>query len=103
MPRLPLTADDLARGRQIGAPLGGQAAKRLAPPTTCPRCGRRMDNRTYHAYLGHLGLHGLADRYFAGDLPAAQARLRANALAVQDPAPWNGAWPAYRPIGGSDG
>ena len=52
----------------------------------------------WHSYLGHLGLHGLADRYFGGDLQAAQQHLRNNGLARQDAAPWNGAWPTYQPL-----
>ena len=93
-----------ARGRAIGAPLGGAAVKKKAAPATCPKCGQSMGGRPWHAYLGHLGLHGLADRHFGGDLAAAQRRLRENGLARQDPAPWNQAWPAYRPIreGGTD-
>ena len=54
---------------------------------------------TWHSYLGHLGLHGLADNHFGGDLEAAQRHLRGNGLARQDPAPWNGAWPKYVPLG----
>ena len=51
-----------------------------------------------------LGLHGLANAYFGGDLVAAQRRLRENGLARQDPAPENGAWPDYRPVTrGQDG
>jgi hypothetical protein len=77
---------------------GGKAVARRQPPTHCPRCGRPMVGKRWHAYLGHLGLHGLADRYFGGDIKAAQARLRQNGLAKQDPMPYNGAWPKYRPI-----
>lgn len=58
---------------------------------TCPRCGEDMSGRVWHSFLGHLGLHGLADRYFDGDMQAAQKSLRNNGLARQDPAPWNGA------------
>ena len=83
----------LARGRRIGAPLGGQAVKQKTPPEICPRCGQNMAGRKWHSYLGHLGLHGLADKYFGGDIQAAQQHLRRNSLAKQDPAPWNGAWP----------
>ena len=78
--------------------LGGRAVISKDPPKTCPRCDQSMDGRTYHSYLGHLGLHGLADRYFNGDIQAAQKRLRSNGLARQDPFPGNGAWPAYQPI-----
>jgi hypothetical protein len=46
----------------------------------------------------HLGLHGLADKYFDGDIDAAQRRLRQNEIAGQDPAPWNGAFPKYRRV-----
>ncbi len=88
----------LALGRKKGAPLGGQAVKAKIPPAICPRCGRDMAGRSWHSYLGHLGLHGLADKYFGGDLEAAQQHLRRNSLAVQDPVPWNGAWPEYVPV-----
>ena len=85
----------LAKGRQIGASLGGQAVKDKTPPDSCLRCGQSMAGRNWHSYLGHLGLHGLADNHFDGDLKAAQKHLRNNGLARQDPAPWNGAWPTY--------
>ena len=88
----------LALGRQKGASLGGQAVKQKIPPETCSRCGQGMAGRKWHSYLGHLGLHGLADKYFSGDIQAAQQHLRRNGLAVQDPAPWNGAWPRYVPV-----
>ncbi len=55
----------LARGRKIGAPLGGQAVKAKTPPDVCFRCGQRMAGRSWQSrrppsgsYLGHLGLHG---------------------------------------------
>lgn len=89
-----------ARGRAIGAPLGGQAVAGKPAPASCPRCGRPMAGRSWHSFLGHLGLHGLADRHFAGDLDAAQRRLRENGQARQDPMPGNGAFPTYRPIVG---
>jgi hypothetical protein len=57
-----------------------------------------MQGRVWYSYLGHLGLHGLANKYFEGDIAAAQKHLRENGLARQDPAPWNGAWRPYRPI-----
>lgn len=57
-----------------------------------------MQGRVYHSYLGHLGLHGIADKYFDGDIKAAQKRLRENGRARSDPAPWNGAWKSYQPI-----
>ena len=103
MPHVALNPTDLARGRAMGAPLGGKALVSKAPPIVCSRCGVPLAGRSYHSYLGHLGLHGLADRYFAGDVQAAQERLRANGLARQDPAAGNGAWPSYRPIGGQGG
>ncbi len=80
--------------------LGGRAvAQKHAPVAGCPRCGKQWPFATpWHVYLGHLGLHGLADHYFDGDIDAAQKRLRQNGLARQDPAPWNGAWPRYRPV-----
>jgi len=93
-----LTEEELTRGRRIGAPLGGKAVAAKKPPDKCPRCGKPMAGRAWHSYLGHLGLHGLADNHFSGDLQAAQKRLRENGLARGDPAPWNGAWPEYRPV-----
>jgi hypothetical protein len=78
--------------------LGGKAVIQKPAPADCPRCGQSMQGRTYHSYLGHLGLHGLADKYFDGDIQAAQKRLRQNGLAKQDPFAGNGAWPAYQPI-----
>lgn len=80
------------------ASLGGKAVRSKMPPEKCPRCGETMAGRKWHSYLGHLGLHGLADHHFEGDLKKAQERLRNNSLAVQDPAPWNNAWSRYKPI-----
>lgn len=79
---------------------GGLAVRRKEPPFTCPKgCGKTFTFGTpWHSYLGHLGLHGLADRYFNGDIAAAQRHLQRNALARQDPAPWNNAWPTYQPV-----
>jgi hypothetical protein len=80
---------------------GGLAVRTKEAPLHCPRegCAKTFDFCTpWHSYLGHLGLHGLADNYFDGDLEAAQRHLRKNGLAPQDPAPWNGAWPKYKPI-----
>jgi hypothetical protein len=98
MTRHILTPEELSQGRKIGAPLGGKAVASKAPPDECPRCGRSMKDRVWHSYLGHLGLHGLADRYFNGDMEAAHKRIRNNGLARQDPAPWNGAMPKYQSI-----
>lgn len=79
--------------------LGGNAVKKKHAPPSCPRCGRQFPfAHPWMSYLGHLGLHGLADRYFGGDIQAAQQRLQQNGLAKQDPAPWNNAWPKYSPI-----
>lgn len=88
----------LARGRRLGAPLGGRAVANKTPPDECPRCGKSMEGRAWHSYLGHLGLHGFADNHFDGDVEAAQRHLRRNGLARQDPAPSNGAWPTYTPL-----
>lgn len=78
---------------------GGKALAQKECPLSCPRCGKQfMFLAPYHSYLGHLGLHGLADRYFNGDIQAAQKRLRENGLARQDPAPWNRAFPPYQPV-----
>lgn len=80
---------------------GGLAAAQLDSPLNCPRCGKEFPwfvDRM--AYLGHLGLHGLADKYFNGDIRAAQKRLRENGLARQEEgATWqNGAFRPYQPI-----
>lgn len=57
-----------------------------------------MFGTPWHAFLGHLGLHGLADNYFNGDLELAQQHLARNGQARQDPAPWNGAFRKYIPV-----
>ena len=68
-------------------------------PEGLPRdCGRPMAGRSWHSYIGHLGLHGLADNYFNGDVTACQRRLRRNGIARQDPFPSNNAYPSYQPI-----
>jgi hypothetical protein len=79
---------------------GGQAVARKQPPAVCPHCGKSMAGRKWHSYLGHLGLHGLANNHFDGDIEAAQRRLRENALALAEQgASWsNGAWGVYKPI-----
>lgn len=79
--------------------LGGLAVAKKDAPRRCPRCGKEYPfQHPYMAHLGHLGLHGLADKYFSGDIQAAQTHLRQNGLARQDPAPWNGAWRPYIPV-----
>lgn len=90
-----LTEKQLAARRK-----GGRALVNKTPPPHCPRCGQEMTGRSWHSYLGHLGLHGLADKHFDGDIEQAQIRLRNNGLARQDPAAWNQAWPTYQPIAG---
>jgi len=80
---------------------GGKAVAKKHAPSQCSRCGKSYPFATpWHVYLGHLGLHGLADKYFGGDIQAAQKRLRENGLARQEEGTsWgNGAWPLYRPI-----
>jgi len=78
--------------------LGGKAVASKTVPPNCPRCGKPMQGRVYHSYLGHLGLHGLADHHFNGDLEAAQKQLRENGRARSDPFPANGAWKPYRSV-----
>ena len=78
--------------------LGGQAVIGKSAPDVCPRCNAPMIGRSWHSYLGHLGLHGLADKYFEGDVKATQKHLRENGLARQDPFPRNRAWRRYLPI-----
>jgi hypothetical protein len=88
-----MTKDEaLAKGRKIGASLGGLAVKNKKPPNTCPKCGVSMKGRKWHSFLGHLGLHSTAERHFDGDAVAA---LR-HALSFQDPFPENGAWQQWR-------
>lgn len=78
---------------------GGLAVANKIPPANCPRCHKPiMFGSSWHSYLGHLGLHGIADRYFGGDIEAAQKHLRENGLARQDAAPWNGAFRPYIPV-----
>ena len=72
--------------------LGGLAVKDKTFPRACPRCGASMRDKTYHGYLGHLGMHGYADKYFCGNVSAAARQLCFNAMAAYDPAPWNGVW-----------
>lgn len=85
--------------KQSPQSLGGLAVAQKEAPLSCPKCGKEFEWATpWHSYLGHLGMHGLADAYFGGDFAACQKRLQQNGLARQDPAPWNNAWPKYRPV-----
>lgn len=72
--------------------LGGLAVKEYPFPARCPRCRVSLIGKTYHGYLGHMGLHAYADRYFGGNLSAAARQLAYNGMAATDPAPWNGAF-----------
>lgn len=72
--------------------LGGLAVKNRTPPKRCLRCGADFRRKNYHQYLGHMGLHAYADRYFCGDMSKAAQRLARNGLASQDPFPQNGAF-----------
>lgn len=78
--------------------MGGRAVIERTPPETCPRCGNSMKGRVYHSYLGHLGIHGLADKYFNGDVEETQKRLRENGRARQEPFRANGARQSYKPL-----
>ncbi len=80
---------------------GGKAvSQKYAPLWPCPYCGKVYPAATPYAWLGHMGLHGLANKYFNGDIKAAQRRLRENGLARQEAgASWiNGAFKPYRPV-----
>jgi hypothetical protein len=92
MGRHKFTPEDCRKGRQAQA--------QAEVPAVCPHCGRSLAGYSFNRYLGHLGLHGLADNHFNGDVAAAQKRLRENALALaEQDASWsNGAWGRYRPI-----
>jgi len=42
---------------------GGLAVRKRYPPIRCPKCGKEIVfGSPWHSYLGHLGLHGLADK-----------------------------------------
>ena len=71
---------------------GGLAVKSLPFPARCPRCRTSLAGKNYHGYLGHMGMHKYADRYFCGDISAAARQLAYNGLASQDPMPYNGAF-----------
>lgn len=71
---------------------GGLAVKSTPFPMRCPRCRASLAGKTYHGYLGHMGLHTYADRYYCGHMSAAARQLAYNGLASQDPMPWNGAF-----------
>lgn len=90
------------KNMQSIARLGGLALAKKYAPAYCPKCHKELEwTMTWYQFLGHLGLHGLADRYFAGDIRAAQKRLRENGLARQEQgASWsNGAFKPYRKLG----
>lgn len=79
--------------------IGGLTVAQREAPLSCPRCGKQFKfGDSWMQWLGHKGLHGLADKYFGGDIKAAQKRLRENGQARQDPFPENGAFKPYRPI-----
>lgn len=80
----PTQAQAFDRGRTLGCAPGGRAVITRTPPDTCPRCGRSYTGKKWHAWLGHLGLHKIADRYFDGDIQAAQKRLRDNGRLTPD-------------------
>jgi len=77
--------------------LGGKALVSKVPPNRCPRCLASFRGRSWYSWLAHKGLHGLADRYFSGNLSQAAEHLARNGLARQDTAPWNRAF-KYKPI-----
>jgi hypothetical protein len=89
--RYVMTEEELARGRQLGAPLGGQAVKGKRPPNPCPCCGRDTSQYTYHQWLGHRGLNEAAKR--KGLTPE---EFLKNGLTLQDPFPENGAYQQWR-------
>jgi hypothetical protein len=93
MARYKLTKADRQKGRRMQA-LKGKV------PAVCPDCSRDLKGYNWNKWLGHRGLHGLANRRFDGDIAAAQKHLQQNGLARQDPAAWNGAWRAYKPVKG---
>jgi hypothetical protein len=92
MARYEFTAADRLKARRAQA--------RATVPALCPHCGKQLQGYSFNRYLGHLGLHGLANNHFEGDVEAAQRRLQQNALALAEQgASWsNGAWGEYKPI-----
>lgn len=77
-----------SQGREYMAEIGRRGAAKtrqreaagdLVPPATCPRCGKAITS--WRHWLGHQGLHALADRYFSGDVAKAQEHLRRNGYA----------------------
>jgi hypothetical protein len=82
MPRHEFTRAERQRGGRI------TAAK--AAPGPCPKCGKTFPSHL--AYAGHLGLHGLADRYCQGDLKQAVVKFNLLGIAATDSHPGNGAF-----------
>ena len=77
---MPMTSTKQVTHNRKIAHLGGLAVKSKQPPATCPKCQRAMAGRTWHSYLGHLGLHGLADKYFHGNLVKASRSLKSHQI-----------------------
>lgn len=82
---------------------GGLAVKeKYAPTAPCPHCGKVFPFlASWMSWIGHMGLHSTANRYFDGDISAAARQLAYNGLAAQERgAAWsNGAWQRkYKPI-----
>ena len=68
---------------------GGLAAARL-PGGTCEKCNTSF--RSHMKLIGHLGLHGFADRFANGNLDKARLLLGLTGAAATDPFPQNGAF-----------
>ena len=79
MSRYRFTAEDRRKARRAQA--------KATVPAACPHCGCSLAGYDFNRYLGHLGLHGLANNHFAGDLVAAPTTLARERLepAKSDP------------------
>lgn len=74
---------------------GGIAAtnKKIDQPYQCDHCDKSWPAGTKWAkILGHLGLHGLAKKYFNGNIKAAQERLQQNGWARGDSDTYGRIW-----------
>ena len=69
---------------------GGRTTAGKVAPAACRKCGKTFSSHL--AYAGHLGLHGLADRYCGGDMKEALTKFNLLGIAATDCCPANGAF-----------
>ena len=84
---------------KLGPSAGGRAVKDKVAPDRCPKCNRKMGDRLWHAYLGHLSLHRYAENRGLTWKEGAADFISKGLIAV-DPAPYNGSWrePRFYPV-----